>query len=121
MWTLCRSREGRDIICARRRDQPIQRVYDFAEVWYGRHLDPDWRKWTIEEASGIFKRTSASKDPFGSCHTQPSGFETCAKTGNMSPALVKPLFRTDVDQDSCPRKDEQILAQLTAKLAGTGG
>jgi hypothetical protein len=31
-------------------------VYDFAEVWYGRHLDPDWRKWTTEEARVIFTR-----------------------------------------------------------------
>jgi hypothetical protein len=36
--------------------QRIQRVYDFAEVWYGRHLDPDWRKWTTEEARVIFTR-----------------------------------------------------------------
>lgn len=34
--------------------QPIQRVYDFAAVWYGRHLDPDWRKWTVEEARALF-------------------------------------------------------------------
>ncbi len=36
--------------------QPIQRVYDFAKVWYGRHLDSDWRKWTTEEAREIFAR-----------------------------------------------------------------
>lgn len=36
--------------------QPIQRVYDFAAVWYGRHLDPEWRKWTTEEARSIFAR-----------------------------------------------------------------
>jgi hypothetical protein len=36
--------------------QPIQRAYDFAAVWYGRHLDPDWRKWTLEEARRIFDR-----------------------------------------------------------------
>jgi hypothetical protein len=36
--------------------QPIQRVYDFARIWYGRHLDEDWRKWTLEEARGIFDR-----------------------------------------------------------------
>lgn len=39
--------------------QPIQRVYDFAEVWYGRHLDLDWRKWTTEEASYIIKGNAA--------------------------------------------------------------
>lgn len=36
--------------------QPIQRAYDFAAVWYGRHLDPDWRKWTVEEEREIFTR-----------------------------------------------------------------
>jgi hypothetical protein len=36
--------------------QPVQKVYDFARVWYGRHLDADWRKWTTEEARGIFER-----------------------------------------------------------------
>lgn len=34
--------------------QPIQQAYDFAAVWYGRHLDLDWRKWTLEEARSIF-------------------------------------------------------------------
>lgn len=36
--------------------QPVQRVYDFARVWYGSHLNEDWRKWTIEEAREIFSR-----------------------------------------------------------------
>jgi hypothetical protein len=36
--------------------QPIQHAYDFAAVWYGRHLDPDWHKWTTEEARSIFAR-----------------------------------------------------------------
>lgn len=36
--------------------QPVQRVYEFATVWYGRHLDEDWRKWTTEEARAIFAR-----------------------------------------------------------------
>lgn len=36
--------------------QPIQRAYDFARVWYGRHLDPDWTKWTVDEAREIFAR-----------------------------------------------------------------
>jgi hypothetical protein len=34
--------------------QSVQRVYDFARVWYGRHLDEDWRKWTMDEAQSIF-------------------------------------------------------------------
>lgn len=36
--------------------QPIQRAYDFASVWYGRHLDPGWSKWTLGEARQIFAR-----------------------------------------------------------------
>lgn len=36
--------------------QPIQRVYDFARVWYGRHLDEDWRKWSATDARAIFER-----------------------------------------------------------------
>jgi hypothetical protein len=36
--------------------QPIQRAYNFAGVWYGGHLDPDWKKWTTDEARRIFAR-----------------------------------------------------------------
>lgn len=36
--------------------QPIGKVYEFARVWYGRHLDEDWRKWTTQEAQAIFDR-----------------------------------------------------------------
>lgn len=36
--------------------QPIQNVYDFARAWYERHLDPDWRKWSTDEARGLFER-----------------------------------------------------------------
>jgi hypothetical protein len=36
--------------------RPIQRVYEFARAWYGRHLDEDWRKWTTEEARELFGR-----------------------------------------------------------------
>ncbi len=33
---------------------PIRQVAKLAKVWYGRHADPDWRKWTIAEAQRIF-------------------------------------------------------------------
>jgi hypothetical protein len=36
--------------------RPIQKAYDFARAWYGRHLDADWRKWTTEEARAMFQR-----------------------------------------------------------------
>jgi hypothetical protein len=31
-------------------------VWEFARVWYGRHLDPGWKKWTATEAHEIFSR-----------------------------------------------------------------
>lgn len=40
--------------------QPIQRVYDLAAVWFGRHLDQDWRKWTMTEAQEIFRKIGLS-------------------------------------------------------------
>jgi hypothetical protein len=36
--------------------QPVQRAYEFAREWYGRHLDTDWRKWTAAEAQQLFAR-----------------------------------------------------------------
>jgi hypothetical protein len=36
--------------------QPIQLAYEFAAVWYGQHLNLDWRKWTLEEARLLFAR-----------------------------------------------------------------
>jgi hypothetical protein len=36
--------------------QPLSRVFEFAKVWYGRHADPDWKKWSSEEARAIFER-----------------------------------------------------------------
>lgn len=36
--------------------QRIQRAYDFAREWYGRHLEPDWQKWTTDEARSLFEK-----------------------------------------------------------------
>ena len=36
--------------------QPLARVFDLARVWYGRHADPDWKKWSGEEAQAIFEK-----------------------------------------------------------------
>lgn len=33
---------------------PLRQVADLARVWYGRHADRDWRKWTVLEAQEIF-------------------------------------------------------------------
>jgi hypothetical protein len=35
---------------------PIAGVLELARVWYGNHLAPDWRKWTVAEAQAIFAR-----------------------------------------------------------------
>jgi Alkylmercury lyase len=36
--------------------QPVSRVWDFAKEWYGNHLNPAWKKWTLEEASVMFRK-----------------------------------------------------------------
>lgn len=40
--------------------RPVRRVWELAQVWYGRHLDPYWRKWTAAEAKEIFERFGLS-------------------------------------------------------------
>jgi hypothetical protein len=34
--------------------QPIDKIWKFAQKWYGNHLSPHWAKWTNEEARMIF-------------------------------------------------------------------
>jgi hypothetical protein len=34
--------------------QPITKIWEFAKVWYSNHLNPEWKKWTSEEAKTIF-------------------------------------------------------------------
>ena len=34
--------------------QPIERIWSFSQKWYGNHLNPNWRKWTIDEARSMF-------------------------------------------------------------------
>lgn len=36
--------------------QPIEKIWEFSKVWYGNHLNPDWKKWTSKEAAEIFKQ-----------------------------------------------------------------
>lgn len=36
--------------------QSITRIWEFSRVWYGNHLNPEWKKWTAEEAQHIFDR-----------------------------------------------------------------
>jgi hypothetical protein len=33
---------------------PLNRVLALSRAWYGRHLDPTWRKWTVDEARAMF-------------------------------------------------------------------
>jgi hypothetical protein len=32
----------------------LAQVARFAQLWYGRHADRNWRKWTVAEAQGLF-------------------------------------------------------------------
>jgi hypothetical protein len=45
---------------ARGDSQPIQRVYQLGDAWYGRHLDEHWHKWTLDEARAIFTKCGLS-------------------------------------------------------------
>jgi hypothetical protein len=29
---------------------------ELGREWYARHADPNWQKWTVREAAGIFRR-----------------------------------------------------------------
>ena len=33
---------------------PLTQVAQLARAWYGKHADPDWKKWSIAEAQEIF-------------------------------------------------------------------
>ncbi len=35
--------------------QPIEKIWNFSKKWYGNHLSPKWKKWTIEEAKEMFR------------------------------------------------------------------
>jgi hypothetical protein len=34
--------------------QPINKVWEFSKKWYGKHLNPNWKKWTMKEAKEMF-------------------------------------------------------------------
>jgi len=42
--------------------QPIEKVWNFAQVWYGNHLDEDWKKWTGDQAQSIFQQFNLNAD-----------------------------------------------------------
>jgi hypothetical protein len=56
-----RSEREVDAWCARHRIPrgdvvPLSRVLELGRAWYGGHLDPSWRKWTLAQARQIFER-----------------------------------------------------------------
>lgn len=36
--------------------QPIQNIWKFSKVWYGNHLNPQWEKWSVNQACQIFEQ-----------------------------------------------------------------
>ena len=36
--------------------QPISNIWAFSKEWYGDHLNPEWTKWTMQEAKEMFAR-----------------------------------------------------------------
>jgi len=42
--------------------QPIEKIWEFSKVWYGNHLNPEWKKWTSEEAAAIFKQFNLTNE-----------------------------------------------------------
>jgi hypothetical protein len=63
-----RSPDSIDEWCARYRMPcgqvvPLDQVATLARLWYGRHADPDWHKWSVDEAQQIFHAAGLT-DPF---------------------------------------------------------
>lgn len=42
--------------------QPIENVWEFSKVWYGNHLNPEWEKWSTEQAAEIFKKFNLTNE-----------------------------------------------------------
>ena len=40
--------------------RPVEQIWNFASEWYSRHADPDWDKWTVQEAAEMFRRHGLS-------------------------------------------------------------
>lgn len=64
---LFEAEEQIDIWCKKHRIakgdvQPITRIWEFSQVWYGNHLNPEWKKWTAEEAQRIFEQFELTSD-----------------------------------------------------------
>jgi len=35
--------------------QELEKIWNFSKKWFGNHLNPNWTKWSIEEAKKIFR------------------------------------------------------------------
>lgn len=35
--------------------QPIEKIWSFSQKWYGNHLNPRWKKWTVAQAKKMFE------------------------------------------------------------------
>lgn len=42
--------------------QAIETIWNFSKKWYGNHLNPDWKKWTVDEAKQLFKEFSLENE-----------------------------------------------------------
>ncbi|MBD0278237.1 MAG: alkylmercury lyase family protein [Flavisolibacter sp.] len=42
--------------------QPIGHVWEFSKRWYGSHLNPEWKKWTMEEAKALFTQFNLTNE-----------------------------------------------------------
>ncbi|MDQ3847264.1 MAG: alkylmercury lyase family protein [Bacteroidota bacterium] len=42
--------------------QPISHVWEFSKTWYGNHLNPEWKKWTMEEAKALFTQFNLTNE-----------------------------------------------------------
>jgi len=40
----------------------VRNVQELARIWYGPYANRDWRKWTVEEAQGIFESAGLTSD-----------------------------------------------------------
>lgn len=42
--------------------QPISKIWEFSKEWYGQHLNPEWKKWTMQEAKQMFAKFQLEHD-----------------------------------------------------------
>lgn len=42
--------------------QSIENIWNFAKIWYGNHLSPQWTKWTNEQAREIFQKFNLTNE-----------------------------------------------------------